>query len=95
MVMHAGKQCAFLFSFRGVSAIMNFEGSEYGSNHTVWYLTIEEEYAFLEEYMERYKIEKDDVLYLCFGMFSGGEMHILAKEVFYESGPEQWEACIL
>lgn len=78
----------YLLSFRGVSAIMNFEGNEYGSNHTVWYLTIEEEYAFLEAYMEKYKIEKDAMLYLCFGMFSGGEMHILAKEVCIETVEE-------
>lgn len=75
----------YLFTFRGVSAVMNLEGNEYGSNHEVWYMTVEDDYSLLEEYMERYKIPKDDVTYFCIGMFSGGEMHILAKEVYVET----------
>lgn len=67
--------------FSGIDLALSVKGREYGSNDTVNALTLEEDYQYLKNYLADCSLLPKDSLCLCFQMFSGSELHIVAKEV--------------
>jgi len=71
-----------IFHHIGIALAIN--DGVYGNCETVNSLTVEEDFAYLQNYIPKYKGCLEDSLYLLFQMFSGDELHIVAKEVFVE-----------
>ena len=65
------------FAFYDVEMILATRGHDFGSYETIISLTVEEDSARLQKCSE----SMEDVLYLLFQMFSGDELHIVAREV--------------
>lgn len=67
--------------FHGVETVLAVKGKEHGSRETLISLTVEEDSSYLQAYLKNGSTCPDDSLYLLFQMFSGGELHVVAKEV--------------
>lgn len=65
----------------GVGMFLTVRGEEHGSRDTLISLTVEEDFSYLQTYLKNGSACSDDCLYLLFQMFSGGELHVAAKEV--------------
>lgn len=70
-------------SFYRLELVFAKKGKEYGSRETVLSLTAEDDCSYLQKVLPGCEAPKDG-LYLVFQMFSGGELHIVAKEVSAE-----------
>lgn len=75
------------FAFCGVETVYTTKGNYIykGSRETVISLTVEDDFSYLKNYIKNYDESVEDLIYLLFGMLSGGELHIVAKEVTIES----------
>ena len=71
-------------TFRDVGIALAINGNELGSRETIISLTVEEDYSYLQKYIQQYSKNLENSLYLLFQMFSGDELHIVFKEVNVE-----------
>lgn len=71
-------------TFRDVVIALAINGNELGSRETIISLTVEEDYSYLQKYIQQYSKSLENSLYLLFQMFSGDELHIVSKEVNVE-----------
>jgi len=71
-------------TFRDVGIALAINGNELGSRETIISLTVEEDYSYLQKYIQQYSKSLENSLYLLFQMFSGDELHIVSKEVNVE-----------
>ena len=71
-------------TFHNIELVFARKGKEFGSRETVISLTVEEDNSYLQAYLSKGSEYPDDALYLLFQMFSGDELHIVAKEVTAE-----------
>ena len=71
-------------TFNNIRIALAIKGKEYGSRETIISLTAEEDFTYLQNYLPKYNECIEDSLYLLFQMFSGDELHIIAKEVFVD-----------
>ncbi|GEM_PF-724877 len=67
--------------FHGVETVFAVKGKEYGSRDTLISLTVEVDFSYLQTYLKNSSTCSEDCLYMLFQMFSGGELHVVAKEV--------------
>ena len=72
------------FIFRNVEMVLAVRGNFMGSRETILSLTVEEDFSYLQRYIQNYRESIDDFLYLLFQMFSGDEWHIVSGEVTVE-----------
>ena len=70
--------------FEGVKIILSISGNELGNYNTILSLTAEEDFSYIQNCTKIYGDYFVDSLYLLFQMFSGDELHIVAKNVFVE-----------
>lgn len=71
-------------TFRDVGIALAINGNELGSRETIISLTVEEDFSYLQKYIQQYSKSLENSLYLLFQMFSGDELHIVSKEVNVE-----------
>lgn len=71
-------------TFRDVGIILMIGDNGLGSRETIISLTAEEDFSYLQNYIQKYSESIEDSLYLLFQMFSGDELHIVSKEVIVE-----------
>lgn len=71
-------------TFHNIGIVFATKGKEYGSRKTIISLTVEEDFSYLQTYLQKYNECIDDSIYLLFQMFSGDELHIVSKEVIVE-----------
>ena len=71
------------FTFYTIDIAFAIKGKEFGSRNAIYSFTIEEDFSYLQKYIPACS-GYDDSLYLLFQMFSGDEMHVVAKEVAVE-----------
>ncbi len=72
-------------SFLKIDIVMGTKGNAFGSRETILALVVEDDYSYLQNYLsEQYKYDNDS-LYLVFQMFSGDELHIVAKDMMLET----------
>lgn len=71
-------------TFRDVEIALAINGNELGSRETIISLTVEEDFSYLQKYIQQYSKNLENSLYLLFQMFSGDELHIVSKEVNVE-----------
>ena len=71
-------------TFRDVGIALAINGNELGSRETIISLTVEEDFSYLQKYIQQYSKNLENSLYLLFQMFSGDELHIVFKEVNVE-----------
>ena len=74
---------ALTFLDIGIAFAMKGEWSE--NRETISSLTAEEDFSYLQNYLLKPSKYMEDSLYLLFQMFSGGELHIVSKEVIVEN----------
>lgn len=72
------------FAFCNVDTVLAIKGKEQVDCETIISLTLEDDLSYLKTYLPMHSESVDDSLYLLFQMLSGGELHIVAKEVFAE-----------
>jgi len=72
-------------TFCNIDVALAIKGSEYGSNDTIVSLTVEEDYSYLHNYLSERSVRVENSIYILFQMFSGSEMHIVAKDVIVEA----------
>ena len=77
--------------FRNIIIAFTTRGNEFGSNETILSLTAEDDFSYLQNYIQKYNESSEDFLYLLFQMFSGDELHIVSEEVIVEIQPEKKE----
>lgn len=68
-------------TFHNIGIALAVKGNAYGSHETILSLTVEEDFSYLQSYLPNYGDGIDGSLYLLFQMFSGDELHIVAKDV--------------
>ena len=61
-----------------------YEGNWCGSRKTILGLVAEDDFSYLQTYLPKCSACSEDSLYLVFQMFSGDELHIVAKEVMID-----------
>lgn len=71
-------------TFRDVGIALAINGNELGSRETIISLTVEEDFSYLQKYIQQYSKSLENSIYLLFQMFSGDELHIVSKEVNVE-----------
>ena len=72
------------FTFHDIGITLAISGNEPGSRETIISLTAEEDFSYLQNYIQQYSSSLENSLYLLFQMFSGDELHIVSKEVNVE-----------
>lgn len=68
-------------TFRNVITMLTLKGEWGGSRETVSSITVEKDFSYFKHYPLQHTGDIEDSLYLLFQMFSGDEIHIVAKEV--------------
>ena len=71
------------FTFYTIDIAFAIKGKEFGSRNAIYSFTIKEDFSYLQKYIPACS-GYDDSLYLLFQMFSGDEIHVVAKEVEVE-----------
>lgn len=71
-------------TFCDVGIALAIRGTDLGSRETIISLTAEEDFSYLQNYIQKYSESIEDSLYLLFQMFSGDELHIVSREVIVE-----------
>ena len=71
-------------TFLNIEIVFAVKGDWIGSRETVLSLTVEEDFSYLQHFLLKRSEYMEDSLYLLFQMFSGDELHIVAKEVIVE-----------
>ena len=71
-------------TFLDIEIALNIKSEWSGNRETILSLTAEEDFSYLQKYLIKYSEYTEDSLYLLFQMFSGDELHIVAKEVVIE-----------
>ena len=71
-------------TFHNIGIAFAVKGEWTGSRETIISLTVEDDFSYLHNYIKKYSECIEDSLYLLFQMFSGDELHIVAKEVTVE-----------
>ena len=72
------------FTFHIVEVALSIKGKWHGDRKEIIGITVEDDFSYLEEYLSNYSEYSEDSLYLLFQMFSGDELHIVAKKVVIE-----------
>ena len=70
--------------FHNIEIALAVKGNSYGSRETIISLTMEDDFSYLQTYVPKCREGMESCLYLLFQMFSGDELHIVAKEVVVE-----------
>lgn len=70
--------------FHHIEIALAMKGTAHGSRDTIISLTAEEDFSYLRNYLSNHSEGIENSLYLLFQMFSGDELHIVAKEVSIE-----------
>ncbi len=70
--------------FHDVELAFAVKGKEHGSPDTLISLTVEDNFSYLQAQLKDNSAYSEDSLYLLLQMFSGGELHVVAKEVTAE-----------
>lgn len=71
-------------TFCDVGIALAIRGNDLGSRETILSLTAEEDFSYLQNYIQKCSESIEDSLYLLFQMFSGDELHIVSREVIVE-----------
>ena len=71
-------------TFHNIGIVFAVKGEWTGSRETIISLTVEEDFLYLQTYLQKCSECIEDSLYLLFQMFSGDELHIVSKEVTVE-----------
>lgn len=71
-------------TFRDIGISFAIKGNSPGNNATILSLTVEEDFSYLQNYIQTYSEGIENCVYLLFQMFSGGELHIVSREVIVE-----------
>ena len=72
------------FTFYVIEFVLSIKGDWQGDRKEIIGITAEDDYSYLEKYLQNYGKYNEDSLYLLFQMFSGDELHIVSKEVIIE-----------
>lgn len=67
--------------FENVAIVLLFNGNRWGDGDAVLSLTVEEDSLHASNFVQICGENYHDSLYLLFQMFSGEELHIIAKEI--------------
>ena len=70
--------------FLNIVVALKTKGDWSSNYETIYSLTLEEDFSYLQNFFLTHREYMEDTLYLLFTMFSGDELHILAKEVIVE-----------
>lgn len=70
--------------FHNIGIMFAIKGNWYGSRETIIGLAVEDDFSYLQNCIPTQLEGAGDYLYLMFQMFSGDELHIVAKEVTIE-----------
>lgn len=70
--------------FHDVKLAFAVKGKEHGIPDTLISLTVEDDFSYLQAQLKDDSAYSEDSLYLLLQMFSGGELHVVAKEVAAE-----------
>lgn len=70
--------------FNDIEVVLVVKGEWYGSRETILGLVAEDDFSYLQTYLPKCNECSEDSLYLLFQMFSGDELHIVAKEVMID-----------
>lgn len=71
-------------SFYNIGIVLAMKGKAYGSRETIISLTAEEDFTYLQNHLPNQSEGVEESLYILFQMFSGDELHIVAREVSVE-----------
>lgn len=71
-------------TFQNIGIAFTVKGEWVGSRDTIISLTVEEDFSYLQTYLQNCSKYIEDHLYLLFQMFSGDELHIVSKAVTVE-----------
>ena len=74
-------------AFKEVKVVLSVSGNWHGSRDTILSLTVEDDYAYVQNFTQVCGNCLEDTLYLMFQMFSGDELHIVAEKVLMEKTP--------
>lgn len=72
------------FTFYVIEFVLSIKGDWQGDRKEIIGVTAEDDYSYLEEYLQNCSKYNEDSLYLLFQMFSGDELHIVSKGVIIE-----------
>ena len=72
-------------TFCDIGIALAIRGDDLGSRETILSLTVEDDLSLLQNHIQKSKFRGEDALYLLMQMFSGDELHIIAKKVIIES----------
>lgn len=67
--------------FNDIEVVLATKGNWGGERGSISSLTVEDDFSYLQTYLPTHSGYSEDSLYLLFQMFSGDELHIVAKEV--------------
>ena len=67
--------------FNDIEVVLVTKGNWGGERGSISSLTIEDDFSYLQTYLPTHSGYSEDSLYLLFQIFSGDELHIVAKEV--------------
>lgn len=72
------------FKFFNVGLALTIKGEWPGNRDTILSLTAENDASCLQSFLIKHDIRVEESLYMMFQMLSGGELHIISKEVNIE-----------
>ncbi len=76
-------------TFIGIDVFLSVAGDWGGNPKEVNILLLEDDLSFLEKYLPNHLSGLEDSFYIVIEVFSGGLMHIVAREVIIELDDEQ------
>lgn len=71
-------------TFLNIGIALKIKGDWSENRDTILSLTAEDDFSYLQNYLLKYSEYMNESLYFLFQMFSGDELHIVAKEVIIE-----------
>ena len=71
-------------TFNNIMLVLSMKGDWIGKRWEIIGIAAEDDFSHLEKYLPNHSEYNEDSLYLLFEMFSGDELHIVAKEVIIE-----------
>lgn len=69
--------------FSQVKFLFSIDSDRWGVNESISSLTLESDFSQFIKIFEQYKIKVTNELYFLFQMFSGNEIYIICKEVYF------------
>lgn len=69
------------FVFSEIDVFFAVKHKEFGSRETIYGLTLEQDFLYLNKYVPNYDKDIKDYIYLIFKMFSGDEIHVVAEKI--------------